>query len=71
MAVNDLSQVSKFLNSPYCDGWGGLVCYCGGDNCVCGMDGEECPGCDECRNDDCDDADDIYDYEVMEAWQET
>ena len=58
--------VRKLLNTPYCDGWGSLVCHCGGDICACGMDGDSCPGCDECRNDDYEDDDD---YEVMEAWQ--
>lgn len=68
MPMNDLSQVSSFL-TPYCDGWASLVCYCGGDLCVCGMDGEDCPGCEECESDPYDDNDDVYDYEVMEAWQ--
>jgi hypothetical protein len=32
-----------------CDGWGFLTCRCGGDVCVCGLDGMECPGCEECE----------------------
>lgn len=33
-----------------CEGTGFLICNCGGDLCVCGMDGEPCPGCEDCRN---------------------
>lgn len=33
-----------------CDGSGILACRCGGDFCLCGTDGEECPGCDECEH---------------------
>lgn len=31
-----------------CDGWGFLICRCGGDICVCGLDSMECPGCKAC-----------------------
>lgn len=34
-----------------CGGFGFVVCWCGGDLCVCGLDGEACPGCDECKGD--------------------
>lgn len=32
-----------------CNGYGTLLCHCGGDLCVCGRDGEECPGCPDCE----------------------
>lgn len=37
-----------------CGGLGTLICDgCGGDTCVCQCGGEmECPGCDECPNED-------------------
>jgi hypothetical protein len=35
--------------SRRCQGYGTLTCYCGGDLCVCGLDGEECPGCPDCE----------------------
>ena len=39
-----------------CGGHGYIPCYCGGDNCVCGNDGEiECDGCVDCEPDDIDD----------------
>ncbi len=56
--------VRDSLNMPYCDGWGTIVCYCGGDLCVCGMDGESCPGCDECKQTDDETDEDVYDYEL-------
>lgn len=32
-----------------CGGTGTRTCYCGGDNCVCGNNGEaECMGCPDC-----------------------
>lgn len=31
---------------------GTLMCNCGGDLCVCGMDGEPCPGCEMCWDDE-------------------
>lgn len=47
-----------FLDST-CGGTGTLYCYCGGDNCVCELNGEmDCDGCRDCQ--DCDDADDDY-----------
>lgn len=64
MSLSDLSKIENFLNMPYCDGWGSLVCHCGGDICACGMDGECCPGCDECKQTDDEIAEDVYDYEV-------
>lgn len=36
-----------------CGGTGSLVCYCGGDQCVCHHHGEtDCPGCEDCETDD-------------------
>lgn len=32
-----------------CHGYGTLECYCGGDMCVCGLDGEQCLGCPDCE----------------------
>ncbi len=32
-----------------CGGWQVLSCKCGGDLCVCGLDGEDCPGCLDCN----------------------
>lgn len=32
-----------------CNGFGFLVCFCGGDLCCCGLDGEVCPGCNDCE----------------------
>lgn len=42
-----------------CDGFGMLLCRCGGDLCVCGDDGEDCYGCEKCegRDEDVDAAD--------------
>lgn len=41
--------------SRRCEGYGTLACDCGGDLCVCGLDGEQCPGCPDCDlNDDAD-----------------
>lgn len=34
-----------------CGEFGFLVCFCGGDLCICGLDGEVCPGCHECDGD--------------------
>lgn len=31
-----------------CKGSGYIACEECGDTCVCGMDGEPCPGCDAC-----------------------
>lgn len=36
----------------YCDGYGTLVCHCGGDLCVCGDDGQDCFGCEKCDRPD-------------------
>jgi hypothetical protein len=42
-----------FMRSEaYCDGYGSLVCHCGGDLCVCGSDGEQCIGCEKCERED-------------------
>lgn len=53
-----------FSDEPYdggCGGSGTLVCYCGGDQCVCHNHGEvECGGCDDCDLGD-DLGDDLYD----------
>lgn len=39
-----------------CGGHGWIRCYCGGDLCVCGNQGEiECYGCPDCEGDDDDD----------------
>ncbi len=39
-----------------CAGTGYLNCFCGGDNCVCHMNGGmPCDGCADCRDDDDDD----------------
>jgi hypothetical protein len=32
-----------------CNGDGIIDCFCGGDLCVCGLDGDQCPGCEECE----------------------
>lgn len=33
-----------------CQGYGYVICTCGGDMCVCEMNGEiECFGCDDCN----------------------
>lgn len=42
--MNTLS--AKLLKS--CDGWGYIICLCGGDSCFCGLDGITCPGCADC-----------------------
>lgn len=34
-----------------CGGTGWLNCFCGGDTCVCGEEGAECPGCEDCEAD--------------------
>ena len=34
----------------FCDGWGLIVCRCAGDFCLCGMNQEECPGCEACES---------------------
>jgi hypothetical protein len=39
--------LTHYLN-PRCEGSRFIVCYCGGDLCVCGLDGEDCLGCDDC-----------------------
>lgn len=44
-----------------CGGSGVLLCYCGGDFCVCHNHGEvSCPGCPECEPDHDDDYDSGY-----------
>lgn len=35
-----------------CEGYGFVICFCGGDLCVCGLDGQLCPGCNECKWED-------------------
>lgn len=50
------------LEKPPCNGTGVLNCYCGGDFCVCGHQGEvPCPGCDDC---DCED-----DWNYEDDWE--
>jgi hypothetical protein len=45
-----------------CGGSGSMHCYCGGDFCVCGNQGEiECMGCVDCEPNDVDDDDMDYD----------
>lgn len=61
-SIISLSLMSK-LNTVYCDGFGSLVCHCGGDLCVCGTDGEPCPGCEECESDYFDEDEDYSDEE--------
>ena len=43
-------------DEPYnrgCGGTGTLICYCGGDQCVCHNHGEvECFGCEDCSQDE-------------------
>lgn len=39
-------------SEAYCDGYGMMVCHCGGDLCVCGTDGEDCLGCEKCDRED-------------------
>lgn len=41
-----------FKSEAYCDGYGSMVCHCGGDLCVCGEDGDQCIGCEKCDRDD-------------------
>jgi hypothetical protein len=44
-----------------CGGSRTLHCFCGGDLCVCGNQGEvECPGCPDCNYGDFDDDDGFY-----------
>lgn len=38
-----------------CYGYHIISCNCGGDLCVCGRDGDECMGCQDCHEDDADD----------------
>ncbi len=36
-----------------CGGTGYLNCFCGGDFCVCGLQGGmDCGGCEDCEEDD-------------------
>lgn len=39
----------SLFDEAYCDGYGTMVCHCGGDLCVCGTDGEDCFGCEKCE----------------------
>lgn len=40
-------------DSERCGGHGYMTCYCGGDQCYCGNQGEiECFGCVDCDRDD-------------------
>ncbi len=41
-----------------CSGTGTILCNCGGDLCVCGLDGSECPGCQNC-----------FDYDDFDCYQ--
>lgn len=46
------ADVGDGLDST-CGGTGTLTCYCGGDQCVCGNNGEaECLGCADCDDSD-------------------
>lgn len=47
------------MTYAYCDGYGTMVCHCGGDLCVCGTDGEDCFGCEKCAHLEDDDSDDL------------
>lgn len=52
--LEELFDLSVF--SRPCGGSGFLLCYCGGDFCVCHNHGEvECPGCPDCEPEDFDD----------------
>ncbi len=45
-----------------CGGHGWMSCYCGGDLCVCGNQGEiECDGCEDCEPDR-DEGEDVDDH---------
>ena len=46
--------------SNRCHGYGTLTCHCGGDLCVCGLDGVECLGCPDCEPNDEEDDDDDF-----------
>jgi hypothetical protein len=48
--------------SQGCSGTGFVVCFCGGDLCVCGLDGQECMGCHECSR--------VVDEDWSQDWQE-
>lgn len=65
MTVNSLSYSSNLqqLVEKGCDGWGFFACFCGGDLCVCGADGETCPGCPDCEECDPEDEDTELVYE--------
>lgn len=43
-----------------CSGSGIMRCHCGGDLCVCGDDGEQCVGCENCER-----FDDEYEEDPM------
>lgn len=46
-----------------CGGHGYQHCYCGGDFCVCGNQGEiECMGCEDCEGED-DDYRELEEYD--------
>ena len=48
--------------SETCDGSGYMHCYCGGDFCVCGNQGEvECYGCKNCEREWDDDLEEMDD----------
>ena len=43
----------SYPDAGNCGGSGILHCYCGGDICVCGNQGEiECAGCEDCELDE-------------------
>lgn len=53
--------------SERCGGHGSMVCYCGGDFCVCGNQGTiDCMGCEDCERDDSDD-EDADDWQILGA----
>lgn len=56
--------MSVFKYEAYCDGYGMLVCHCGGDLCVCGEDGQDCYGCEKCAGRDEEDFED----EPRQTW---
>jgi hypothetical protein len=47
-----VAKTAVFKYEAYCDGYGMLVCHCGGDLCVCGEDGQDCYGCEKCAGRD-------------------
>lgn len=54
--ARDMNGDVRYYSHPEryrCGGHGYTRCYCGGDLCVCGNDGEiECYGCCDCEGED-------------------